>query len=95
MGFFSTLNLVPSLLFNVPGSELESSLMNLPRQTPLQRDREGIKEREDGEKDREGGCAIIPGRLLFSIFPSKGNDYSRGGYYSRKYGVLTSRHESF
>ena len=40
----------------------------LPRQTPLQLDRDGIKEREDGEKDRGGGCAIIPGRGLFYIF---------------------------
>ena len=40
--------------------------------TPLQPDREGIKEREDAEKGRVGGG---------------GNDYSRDGYYySRKYG---------
>ena len=44
-------------------------------QIPLQLDREGIKEREDGERD--GGGGIIRGRQLFQIFPSKGGDYSR------------------
>ena len=28
------------------------------------------------------------GGRLFEIFPSKGGDYSRDGYYSRKYGML-------
>ena len=44
-------------------------------QTPLQLDREGIKEGEDGEKGGEG--AIILGRQLFQIFLSEGGDYSR------------------
>ena len=44
----------------------------------LQLDREGIKERENGEMGGEGGG----GRLLeegdyFKYFPSKGGDYSR------------------
>ena len=48
-------------------SELELVLLDL---APLQLEREGIKEREDGE--RGGG-----GRLL------EGGDLSRDGYYSR------------
>ena len=47
--------------------------------TALQLDREGIKEREDGERGSEaggGGKTIIRGRRLFYIFPSKGGDYS-------------------
>ena len=39
-------------------------------ETPLQLDREGIKEREDGER---GGVGIIQGGRLFSILPSKGS----------------------
>ena len=39
-------------------------------ETPLQLDREGIKEREDGER---GGVGIIRGGRLFSILPSKGS----------------------
>ena len=45
-------------------------------QTPLQLDREGIKQGEDGEKGGGGG-AIIRGRQLFQIFLSEGGDYSR------------------
>ena len=44
-------------------------------QIPLKLDREGIKEKEDGE--RAVGGAIIQGRQLFLIFPSKGGVYSR------------------
>ena len=44
-------------------------------QSPLQLDREGIKERENGERGAGGGgggrWAIIRGRRLFQIFPSK------------------------
>ena len=47
-------------------------------QIPLQLDREGIKEREDGE--RGGAGTIIRGRRLFQIFLSK----ERGGDYSRE-----------
>ena len=44
----------------------------------LQLDREGIKEREDGERvGSGGGGAIIEGRWLFQIFPSKGGDFLR------------------
>ena len=50
-------------------SELEASLITLLDQTPLQVDREGIREREDGE--RGGEWAFIRGRRLSSIFPSK------------------------
>ena len=44
--------------------------------------REGIKDRDDGE--RGGGGAIIRGRRLFWVFPSKGDGYSR------KYGIVLS-----
>ena len=48
---------------------IELSLIILLDQTPLQVDREGIREREDGERGRE--WAYIRGRRLSSIFPSK------------------------
>ena len=41
-------------------------------QIPLSLDREGVKEREDGESGRVGGGAIIRGGDYFKIFPSKG-----------------------
>ena len=44
--------------------------------TPLQLDREGIKDREDDESFFGGG-EIIRGRRLFQIFLSKGGDNSR------------------
>ena len=47
-------------------SELEASLIILLDQTPLQVDREGIREREDGE--RGGESAYIRGKRLSSIF---------------------------
>ena len=75
MGFQSVPNLVPYIKLS-----LYCHRSVLVDQIPLQLDREGIKEREDGE-----GGAIIRGRRLFQIFPSKGGNYSRDGYYSRKY----------
>ena len=61
-------------------------------QIPLQLDRKGIKESEDGMRGGEGGdysweviildVSIKGGRLF------EGGNYSRDGYYSRKYGTL-------
>ena len=67
MGVLSVPNLVSSKILNRHWSVLLD-------QIPLQLDREGIKEREDGERGRG---TIIRGRRLFQIFLSKGGDYSR------------------
>lgn len=45
-------------------------------QTPLQLEREGIKQRKGGERGG-GKWAIIRGRRIFSIFPPKGGDCLR------------------
>ena len=73
MVFLSVPNLVPWL--NIQSLNRHWSV--LLDQIPLQLDREGIKEREDGE--RGGAGTIIRGRRLFQIFLSKegGGDYSR------------------
>ena len=52
-----------------------SDLLNL---IALELDREGIKERENGERGGVGEGSIIRGSRLF-----EGDDYSRDGYYSR------------
>ena len=50
-------------------------MISLLDQSALQLDREGIKERENGERGEGGGgggrWAIIRRRRLFQIFPSK------------------------
>ena len=51
-------------------------------QTPLQLEREGIKQRKGGERGGGGWWgggewAIIRGRRIFSIFPPKGGDCLR------------------
>ena len=60
-------------------------------QIPLLLDREGIKEREDGESGGEGVVAIIRGERLFQNISIKGGDYLRYGYYSRKYASHSSQ----
>ena len=65
MDFQSIPNLVPHLIFRawIVTDQFCCKI-------PLQLDREGIKERQDGE--RGGGGAIIQGRQLFQIFPWRG-----------------------
>ena len=43
----------------------------------LQLDREGIKERENGEMGGGGGGRLLEEGDYFKYFPSKGGDYSR------------------
>ena len=59
-------------------------------QIPLQLDKDGIKEREDGEKEGGGG-ALFEGSDYFKYFHQKGGDYSTDGNYSRKYASHASQ----
>ena len=72
LGLLSVPSLVPWKIFR------DWIVIVLLDHTAIQLDREGIKGREDGERD---------GGRLFKIFPSKRRDYSREGYYPRKYGI--------
>ena len=56
-------------------------------QIPLQLDRERIKEREDGE----GGGDYLRGAIISNMSIKGGGDYSRDGYYSRKYASHASQ----
>ena len=62
LGFLSVPSLVPWKIFR------DWIVIVLPDHTAIQIDREGIKGREDGERD---------GGRLFKIIPSKRRDYSR------------------
>ena len=73
MGFLSVPNLVPWLIFR---AWIITDIVLLDK-ISLQLDREVIKERQDGERVGGGGGAIVEGRSLFQIFPSKGGDYLR------------------
>ena len=87
MGFLSVPNLVPWLIFRA-WIITDIVLLN---QISFQLDREGIKEREDGE--RVGGDywreAIISNISIKVGQFFEGGDYLRDGYYLRKYGMLS------
>ena len=60
---------------------------------PLQLDREGIKERADGETGGWVAAIIRGGVIILNISVKggrlfKGGDKTRDAYYSRKYGTL-------
>ena len=76
---------------SVPFQSLNNHWLVLLDQISLQLDREGIKEREDGERVSRGGDywreAIISNISIKAGQFFEGGDYLRDGYYSRKYGM--------